>query len=223
MMADTEMARQFATIRALGGYRVILADPPWEFKHRSAKGEGKAPQQHYECMSIDEIAAMPVELLAADDCALFIWVTWPLMPHWNRIIKGWGFKFAGLAWEWIKYNPRTGKYAFGPGYGTRKNLEPCLLATRGKPSLRSDMPSDLFGLGLEVDGVHSVRDFIQSMPLDAIRAPRREHSRKPDEQYDRIETLFDGPMIELFSRQNRAGWASWGNQVGKFDCEEEAA
>lgn len=206
----------FARLRPQGGARVILADPAWPFENFSEKGEGKNPNQHYVCMPILEIAAMPVSALAADDCALFIWCTWPLMPHWNEVIEGWGFTYKGLAWEWIKYNPKTDKYAFGPGYGTRKNLEPCLLATRGKPSLRKDMPADLFGTFEAAAGTRSVRDFIQAMPLDCIRAPRREHSRKPGEAYERIETMFEGPYVELFARHQRPGWVSWGNQTEKF-------
>jgi N6-adenosine-specific RNA methylase IME4 len=213
-MAD--MAAEFAALRPQGGARVILADPAWDFENFSEKGEAKNPNQHYDCMSVEAICAMPVAALAARDCALFLWVTWPMMPHWTRVIEAWGFSFKGLAWEWIKYNPKTGKYAFGPGYGTRKNLEPCLLAARGAPMLRQDVPDDLFGPGVKAEGVRSVRDFIEVMPLDCIRAPRREHSRKPDEQYERIETLFDGPYVELNARQRRKGWLSWGNEVDKF-------
>ena len=149
---------------------------------------------------------------------MFCWVTWPLMPDWTKVIRALGFDYAGLAWEWIKYNPETGKYAFGNGYGTRKNLEPCLLCTRGSPPLRDRIDNTFFGAALDPipSGVRSVRDFIQWLPLDAIRAPRREHSRKPDEQYTRIETLFHGPYIELFSRGDRPDWTHWGNEVGKF-------
>jgi len=211
------IARQFAEMRPVGGYRVILADPPWAFEQYSEKGQGKSAQAHYGCMPLDDIAALPVDILAADDCALFMWMTWPFMPQWTRIIEAWGFDFAGLAWEWIKFNPETGKYAFGGGYGTRKNLEPCLLATRGNPSLRAVLPDDLFGMGAAPEGVRCVRDFIEVMPGSAMRARRREHSRKPDEQYARIETMFDGPYVELFARQSRPGWASWGNQSTKFD------
>lgn len=213
----TAIARQFAEMRPVGGFRVILADAPWAFEQYSEAGQGKSAQAHYDCMPLAEIAALPVDVLAADDCALFMWVTWPFMPHWQSILTAWGFEYAGLAWEWIKFNPATGKYAFGGGYGTRKNLEPCLLATRGSPSLRAELPADLFGLGAVPEGVRSVRDFIEAMPGDAIRAPRREHSRKPDEQYERIQTMFDGPYVELFARKSRPGWSVWGNQTSKFD------
>ena len=210
------MRKQFAELRPMGGFRVILADAAWPFANFSPKGEGKGPSAHYDCMTVDEIAAMPVDLLAADDCALFMWVTWPLMPEWNRVLKAWGFEFKGLAWEWRKFNPDTGKYAFGTGYGTRKNLEPCLLATRGNPSLKSELPDDLFGVGSVPEGVRSVRDWMEWWPDVEIRAKARGHSRKPDEQYDRIETMFDGPYIELFARQRRKGWSAWRNQVDRF-------
>jgi N6-adenosine-specific RNA methylase IME4 len=108
-----------------------------------------------------------------------------------------------LAWEWLKFNPVTGKAAFGPGYGTRKNVEPCLLARRGSPVLKN----------------RSVRDWMVGEDAwdDLLVSPRREHSRKPDEAYDRIETMFDGPYLELNARQTRPGWSAWGDEVGKFD------
>lgn len=175
-----------------GPFSVLLADPPWSFATYSDKGKGKSPEQHYETMSIDEICDIPVKGVMNKDAALFIWCTWPTIFHAQKVIEAWGFSYSGLAWEWIKRNPVNGKYAFGCGYGTRKNLEPCLLARRGKPALLSK----------------SERDFLY--------APRREHSRKPDEQYDRIERMYDGPYLEMFARNHRVGWESWGNQVDKF-------
>lgn len=207
----------FRALRPAGGFNVILADPPWLFENRSEAGEEKNPNQHYECMETDDIASLPVEMLASDNCALFLWCTWPMHEDWKPVYKGWGFKYAGLAWEWIKYNEGTGKYAFGPGYGTRKNLEPCLLCTRGRPKLSK--PLSFFGVEDDLRGSsRSVRDFIQCMPLDTMRAQRREHSRKPDEQYTRIEQMFDGPCVELFSRTDRRGWKAWGNDLGMFEA-----
>jgi N6-adenosine-specific RNA methylase IME4 len=179
-----------------GSYGVIYADPPWEFKTRSVKGQQKSPQRHYECMKTEDIAALPIGQYAAKDCALFIWATWPMIFDAQKVIEGWGFRYSGLAWEWLKFNFETEKFAFGGGYGTRKNLEPLLLARKGRPVvLRRD-----------------VRDF--------LFAQRREHSRKPDENYTRIESMFAGPYLELFARQSRPGWDVWGNQVDKFNFEE---
>lgn len=212
------ITKKFAEIRPAGGAKTMLIDAPWEFEHWSDKGQGKAPQNHYDCLSLEEICALPVSALLADDAAVFSWMTWPLMMHWPTVIKAWGLEYAGLAWEWIKFNPKTGKYAFGGGYGTRKNLEPCLLLTKGNPQLRRPIVSDMLGEAVIPSGVRSVRDFIEAMPMDAIRAPRRKHSQKPDEQYDRIETMFEGPYVELFSRANREGWVAFGNQVGLLDA-----
>jgi N6-adenosine-specific RNA methylase IME4 len=174
-------------------YRVISADPPWRFATRSAKGEHKSPQRHYGCLSLADLKSLPVQDVAEDNAMLFLWATWPLIQDALDLIDAWGFTYSGLAWEWIKYNPKTGKYAFCGGYGTRKNLEPCLLAKRGRGLPRRDA---------------SVRDF--------ILAPRREHSRKPDEQYSNMQRLYDGPYLELFGRQHWAGWDVWGNEASKF-------
>lgn len=174
-------------------YKVVLVDPPWRFNVWGKDGHGKSAERHYDTMSLDDICALPVAQIAAPDCAMFMWATWPTIFSAERVIKAWGFKYSGLAWEWLKYNPATEKFAFGGGYGTRKNVEPCLLARRGSPKILN----------------RSVRDF--------MFAERREHSRKPDEQYERIETMFAGPYIELFARQQRPGWDSWGNETTRFD------
>jgi N6-adenosine-specific RNA methylase IME4 len=215
-IVSKDVARTFADMRPVGGYPVALIDFPWKFENWSERGEEKNATAHYDCMSIEEIKAFPASRLFAKDCVVFMWVTWPLMPHWAAVIEAQGLKYSGLAWEWRKFNPETGKYAYGPGYGSRKNLEPCLLCTRGNPSLKAELPDDLFGMGRVPEGVRSVRDWMEWWPDTEIRARARGHSRKPDEQYDRIETMFDGPYIELFARQRRKGWAAWGNQVDKF-------
>ncbi|MCM0018416.1 MAG: MT-A70 family methyltransferase [Tagaea sp.] len=173
-------------------FAVILADPPWLFRVRTKAGEGKSPQRHYPCVPDADLMTLDIASVAERNCALFLWATWPKMPSALKLIEAWRFTYKGLGFDWIKYDPRTGKFAFGGGYGTRKNPEPCLLATRGNPQRLSA----------------SVRDLIFS--------PRREHSRKPDDQYAGIEALYPGPYLELFSRSRREGWTSWGNQVGRF-------
>jgi N6-adenosine-specific RNA methylase IME4 len=176
-----------------GHFGAILLDPPCEFTTRSEKGKGKSPERHYQCMSLDEIAALPVGELAAAHAALCMWIPCPHTCAAERLMKGWDFRFSGLAWGWLKYNPKTEKYAFGCGYSTRKNIELCWLGLRGSPWLKT----------------RSERDFIIS--------PRRTHSRKPDEQYAKIERLYPGPYLELFARQTWSGWTSWGNQKDMFD------
>lgn len=179
-------------------YSVILADPPWHFKTFSEKGQGKSPSKHYNTMLQDELLELPVADFAADDCVLFMWATWPKIFDADLLMWKWGFKYSGLAWEWIKYNDKTEKFAFGTGYGTRKNLEPCLLARKGSPKLLS----------------RSCRDILFS--------PAREHSRKPDVQYERIERMYQGPYLELFARQRWPGWdVAFSNQADKFPIEIE--
>jgi N6-adenosine-specific RNA methylase IME4 len=156
-----------------GPFGTALADPGWLWRAWSARGEGKSPQ-HYRCGPVTEIAALQVAQIMAQDSVLFIWTTFPLIFQVQSVITAWGFQFSALAWVWVKFNPVTGKYAFGTGYGTRKNVEPCLLARRGNPRRLN----------------RGIRDF--------IIAPRRRHSEKPDEQYALIEALFPGPYIELF-------------------------
>jgi N6-adenosine-specific RNA methylase IME4 len=170
-------------------YRVIYADPPWTFATYSDKGKGRSAEAHYDCMSIEDIAALPVSTWAADDAALFLWVTKPLLMKMNKVIQAWGFDYKTVGFTWAKTKKHhTGSvfddddFPIGCGYYTRANPEMCLLATRGKPLERKSK---------------AVREL--------ITAPRREHSRKPGEAYDRIEALFDGPYLEMFARQSRPG------------------
>ena len=183
---------EMAQNRPAGGYNVIYIDYPWLFNTRSEKGKGKSADKHYPCISTELLCKLPVEALASNNCVLIMWCTWPLIFHAELVIESTGFEYSGLGWEWIKKNPVTGKFAFGGGYGTRKNLEPCLISRKGKPFLKS----------------RSERDF--------LFAPRREHSRKPVEAYEKIERMYDGPYIELFGRERREGWDVFGNEVDKF-------
>jgi len=167
-------------------FAVILADPPWEYKQG---GNGSA-RRHYPLMKIEDICALPLRDLAAKDCALFLWATMPLLPEAFQAIEAWGFTFKTCAFVWCKTNKNNGDFFVGMGHWTRANAEVCLLATRGKPKRISK----------------SVRQL--------IFAPRREHSRKPDETRERIvELLGDVPRVELFARQTPPGWDVWGNEV----------
>jgi N6-adenosine-specific RNA methylase IME4 len=183
-----------------GKFGAIYADPPWHFKVYSI-GDSKArhPSQHYNTMTTDEIAALPVSSIAADDSVLFMWFSWPQLEDALRLISAWGFTYKTCAFCWIKADG-TQVDMFSEsipvnmtlGYWTRSNSEACLLATRGKPKR------------------------IDAGVRQALIEPRREHSRKPDCVYERIERLVAGPYIELFARTTRPRWTSWGNQVGKF-------
>ena len=186
-------------------YGAILADPPWPFRTwigdrlptRIASAVGATP---YKTMAFSDIEELPVASYAATDCALFCWIVWPSMPDALKVIEAWGFTYKTCAFCWNKGNslplfPDDFKDKMGLGYWTRANSEVCLLATRGKPKrLNAD-----------------VRQIIQ--------APLREHSRKPDEIYGRIERLVDGPYLEMFARQQQPGWDVLGNETDKFEVE----
>jgi N6-adenosine-specific RNA methylase IME4 len=108
------------------------------------------------------------------------------------VMEAWGFKFSGSAFAWAKLNKKSPSWFMGNGYGTRHNIEICWLGRRGQPKRLSK----------------GVRELIV--------APIREHSRKPDEQYERIAQMCGGPRVELFARQRWPGWCSWGDQVDQF-------
>jgi N6-adenosine-specific RNA methylase IME4 len=181
-------------------YRVIYADPPWTFATYSDNGKGRSAEAHYDCMSVKDIAALPVSDWAADDAVLLLWTTDPLLEKALEIVRAWGFVYKTVGFYWAKLNKSQGKLVFddnsfftGLGFWTRANPEMCLLATRGKPKRKSSAVKKL------------------------VIAPRREHSRKPDEVYDRIEALCDGPYLEMFARRSRPSWDNWGMQGGLFD------
>lgn len=175
------------------GFRVILADPPWAFENYSAAGEDRNANQHYPTMSPGQIAALPVGHLAARDCALFLWVTDPLLDRGLEVLRAWGFRYTTIAFTWAKRTRTDAAWHLGTGYYTRANPEICLLGIAGRIGLPKS---------------RAVRQLIVE--------PAREHSRKPDRVRTDIEAMFDGPYLELFARSTRPGWSSWGNEVGKF-------
>lgn len=191
----TSIIQQFVGMRPFGGFDFIMADPPWSFDNFSAKGEAKNAKAQYDCTPIDWIKKLPVEALAADDCLLWLWATNPMLPEAMAVLEAWGFTFK-TAGHWVKRTTH-GKLAFGTGYILRCAGEPFLIGTRGQPKTTRSTRS-------------------------VIEGPIREHSRKPDEAFTAAELLMpEAKRLELFSRQQRAGWTVWGNQIDKF--EEDAA
>lgn len=182
-----------------GFYGALLIDPPWGFLTYSGNRvtAHRAATDWYDTMTIRELESLPVSSLAAPDCAVFLWVVDSHLDVAIDLGKAWGFKYKTRAFEWIKTKKDIEIREDGAGYGevdfrismgywTRKQSESCLLFTRGKPS-RLDK------------GVRQL-----------IPAPIREHSRKPDEVYRRIERLVVGPYCELFATQRWEGWDGWG-------------
>lgn len=183
-----------------GRYRAIYADPPWNFRTFSAKGRGRSASVHYDCLDLTSLGQLRVGDLAAKDCALFMWVTDPMLKAGIGLMETWGFEYKTVAFCWAKLNKNSvgcpidpSRFFMGTGYWTRANPELCLLGTRGSPNRLA----------------RNIRRLVIS--------ERREHSRKPDEVREAITRLVPGPYVELFARQRVAGWDCWGDEVGLFD------
>ncbi len=176
---------------AQSGYRamMMLLDPQWQFLTRSPLGDGRSANVHYKTEEVDKIKQLPVEALAADDCAMGMWMVDWCPQDALDLIAHYGFKHITTLFTWVKTNPSGEGFHMGQGYWSRANPEQCYFATRGNPKrLYAD---------------------VQQL----IVAPVMEHSRKPDEQYPRIERLVEGPYLELQARRPRPDWISWGDEL----------
>jgi N6-adenosine-specific RNA methylase IME4 len=172
-------------------YGVVLGDPPWRFEPYSRiTGMDRAAENHYPTQTLEDVKALDVLSIAAPDCALFLWATWPMLPQALEVMAAWGFAFKTGA-PWVKDR-------IGTGYWFRNQSELLLVGTRGR------IPAP--AMGTQRPGL--------------ISAPVREHSRKPDEVYELIESYFPNlPKIELHARAHapRTGWDHWGLETGDFD------
>ncbi len=180
--------------------QLILADPPWQYKHKPPRSNA---DQHYQTMDLESLKNFPISNLVADNCALFMWATWPKLRSAFALMEAWGFEYKTLAWEWVKQTKDGSKLAMGLGHYTRGTVEPCLLAFKGKPIRVAD---------------RSIKN--------VILAPRGKHSVKPVDQYNLIQRLYPDlePKLELFARTKQPGWLSWGNEIDSdFDVELDAA
>jgi len=179
-------------------FQLIEADPCWSFDNFSEAGEEKNAKAQYDCMPTEEIASYPVGHLASKNCWLWLWATHPMLPDALEVMKVWGFKYV-TSGVWSKRSADTekkkGKLAFGTGYVLRCASEPFLIGKIGNPPTFSK----------------SIRTVIE--------APRRQHSRKPDNAYDVAVELFgDVERVSLFSRVSRPGWKTWGKEKTLFDA-----
>jgi N6-adenosine-specific RNA methylase IME4 len=171
-------------------YNVAYADPPWTYDTYSIKGKGRSQEAYYDTLPVSALTALPVREMMADKSVLLLWVPKPMLQRGFEVIGAWGFQYKTNGFLWVKLTKSSNgtedlsqvKFHFGLGFWTRANPEQCLLATRSHPKrLNADVP-------------------------ELIVSPVREHSRKPDEIYDRIERLVAGPYVELFARQHRPNW-----------------
>ena len=163
-------------------YGALLVDPPWKFEAYSHKGiTTRSAESKYRTAPLDALKMLPVGDIAAKDSCLFLWAVDSHLDQAIQLMHAWGFTFKTVGFVWVK-TAKSGAPRMSMGLWTRKMSEICLLGTRGKPRRKSG-------------GVRQI-----------IMAPRREHSRKPDEVYSRIEALVAGPYCEFFARQRFPGW-----------------
>ena len=173
-------------------YRTILADPPWQFQNRTGK---MAPEHkrlsRYSTMSLDQISSLPVSQIADDPAHLYLWVPNALMPQGLSVLSAWGFEYKSMI-IWHKIRKDGGSDGRGVGFYVRNVTETILFGIRGR-NARTLAPG--------------------RRQVNLLATRKREHSRKPDEQYNIIEDCSPGPFIELFARGARPGWTVWGNQA----------
>lgn len=174
-----------------GGFPTILADPPWRFTNRT----GKVAPEHrrldrYSTMDLKAIKALPVASAAAKNAHLYLWVPNALLPEGMEVMKAWGFRYVSNV-VWAKRRKDGGPDGRGVGFYFRNVTELVLFGVRG--SLRTLAPA--------------------RSQVNMIETRKREHSRKPDEQYDLIESCSPGPYLEMFARHGRPGWTVWGDEA----------
>lgn len=168
----------------------MISDPPWEYDDSANAGKRGATHK-YTVTGIDALCELPIQELAADDCTMFMWATFPMMPEALRLMSAWGFKYKTAAFVWTKTNKLVDTDFMGMGNWTRANAEVCLLGTIGNPKR------------------------ICASVRQGIRTPIERHSKKPEEARRRIEQLMgkDLRKLELFARETAPGWSVWGNGV----------
>jgi N6-adenosine-specific RNA methylase IME4 len=189
MGTNSAAAEELAAFR---GFRTILADPPWRFTNRT----GKVAPEHrrlsrYATMTLDEICTLPVASAAASTAHLYLWTPNALLPEALKVMEAWGFQYkANVVWHKVRKD--GGSDGRGVGFYFRNVTELILFGVRGKNARTLQAGRS---------------------QVNMIQTRKREHSRKPDEQYEIIEACSPGPYLELFARGERPGWKVWGNQA----------
>lgn len=178
-----------------GGFQTVLADPPWRFLNRT----GKVAPEHrrldrYDTMTVDEIKGLPIDTVTATNSHLYLWVPNALLPDGLKVMEAWGFKYVSNI-VWAKRRKDGGPDGRGVGFYFRNVTELILFGVKGK--MRTLAPA--------------------RSQVNMIETRKREHSRKPDEQYDLIEQCSPGPYLELFARYPREGWHVWGAEAESED------
>jgi len=192
-MNEADELTKFANGRKFG---TVLADPPWQFQNKT----GKIAPEHkrlsrYSTMRLADIKELPVPLLCSSTAHLYLWVPNALLPQGLEVMEAWGFKYkSNLIWHKVRKD--NGSDGRGVGFYFRNVTEMLLFGVRGK-NARTLPPG--------------------RRQVNLFSSRKREHSRKPDEQYGIIESCSPGPHLELFARGTRADWTVWGNQAEQYE------
>lgn len=194
-MHNNSAAENFVNFNGKKKYKTILADPPWQFINRTGK---MAPEHkrlnRYETLTLNEICEIPVYRHADNPAHLYLWVPNALLPEGLEVMKAWGFTYkTNLIWHKVRKD--GGPDGRGVGFYFRNTTEIVLFGIRG--SMRTLEPG--------------------RSQVNIIRSMKREHSRKPDEQYEIIEQCSPGPYLEMFARGQRKKWTTWGNQADNYE------
>lgn len=194
-MKKAQSLRETGEVTALptaqGGFQTVLADPPWRFENRT----GKVAPEHrrldrYSTMTLQDICSLPVGDACAKNAHLYLWVPNALLPEGLRVLNEWGFRYVSNI-IWAKRRKDGGPDGRGVGFYFRNVTEVLLFGVKG--SMRTLAPA--------------------RRQVNMIESRKREHSRKPDEQYELIESCSPGPYLEMFARYPRDGWAVWGDEA----------
>lgn len=190
----SQVSTDFSSFIAGRKFATIMADPPWQFENRT----GKVAPEHkrlnrYPTLPLDDICSMPVAEAAEEKAHLYLWVPNALLPEGLEVMKAWGFTYkTNLVWHKIRKD--GGPDGRGVGFYFRNTTELLLFGTRG--SMRTLSPG--------------------RSQVNIIKTMKREHSRKPDEQYDLIERCSPPGYLEIFGRGGRSGWTVFGNQAEDY-------
>lgn len=176
-------------------FKTVLADPPWQFQNRTGK---MAPEHkrlnRYGTMTLDDILALPVSSALDETAHLYLWVPNALLPDGLRVLEAWGFTYkSNIVWHKIRKD--GGPDGRGVGFYFRNVTELVLFGVKGK-NARTLAPG--------------------RTQVNFLATQKREHSRKPDEFYDIVESCSPGPYLEMFARGSRKGWTTWGNQADDY-------
>lgn len=191
--------KKFLENKDLPKFSTILADPPWQFQNRT----GKIAPEHkrlsrYPTLSLKEIMEIPVSLASDTNSHLYLWVPNALLLEGLQVMKAWGFIYkTNIVWQKIRKDGEPD--GRGVGFYYRNTTELLLFGIKGR--LRTLQPG--------------------RSQVNVIKSRKREHSRKPDEQYELIESCSPSKYLELFGRGTRKNWVTWGNQSEEYEINWE--